>query len=119
MTTRTMMTKEDGNSNEGWYDECKDNDDDVEGSGAAFDTKDGYKAARLLVVPKGYFLGAPRNVMAITKAHCLGIQYDGAIYLRYKLGQKLFGELVMAHGVVNPYTPIEANWHCLIHFTNQ
>ena len=69
----------------------------------------GYHTGRHLVTPKGYFRGAPPNLLAVSKA--LRIKYDGCIYLRHMLPYNLWSQLMKSHGL-DPFSPLEVDFRC-------
>ncbi|CAB9518447.1 expressed unknown protein [Seminavis robusta] len=100
----------------GYADGHDDNDngvDDEEDSLVDDDDADtdklNLRLARIKAMPNGFFLGAPPNVLGVSKS--LEIGYAEAIYLREHLGFAKFGKVLTAHGI-NPHSPMEEDWCC-------
>lgn len=75
----------------------------------------GYRAARLQVCPPGYFLPATKGVRFISQK--LGIGYCETLYLRSKLSQELFNQVLLAHGIQvqqeqEDQSPLEVGYEC-------
>jgi hypothetical protein len=70
-----------------------------------------YRSARLCAMPKGYFAGNKRNVVAVSQNLGTGIGYAEMLFLREKLGKVKTGKLLMAHGIQNS-SPLEPTWTC-------
>ncbi|CAB9508626.1 expressed unknown protein [Seminavis robusta] len=67
------------------------------------------RQARIMAMPNGFFLGAPPNVLGVSKD--LKIGYAEGVYLREFLGKAKFGKILTAHGI-NSHSPMEEDWSC-------
>ena len=72
----------------------------------------GYRAARLLAMPKGYFAGPPPGILVVSQK--LKIGYAEMLYIRHFTGPEMMIKLLKAHGYLlnGEPSPLELDWKC-------
>jgi ubiquitin len=95
-------------------DDCdwRNDDANADADEASDNQCSGFRAARLLAFPKGYFLGAGPGVMVVSKN--LGIGYLECLYIRHFLDEINMNKLLIAHGILTNggTSPLEQLWKC-------